>query len=435
MPIPDPPRGFQRFKALGPGFLWMVSAAGSGELLFTPRVGAIYGYALLWAMVAAVTLKWVINREIGRYAVCTGTPILEGFATIPGPKNWAVWAILVPQAVVAVAALAGMAGAAATALMLVLPGSMTVWMVASLLASTALVLFGRYRAIEIVATIIGVTLGLAALIAASGTAPSLDSLAKGLVPSFPPNVDHAEILPWLGFMLSGAAGMMWYSYWVVEKGYGGSASERTSGGGRDDERKLAGWLGQMTFDNSVAVVGTFLVTGAFLVLGTEILAPQKLVPEEDRVAAVLGELLGERFGAVGFWFMIAAVFVGFWDTLLSDQDGHARLFTNGTRLLFSRAAKQRRALEPNRLRRLFVVVLTAALPLALYLTIGEPVTLLKIAGAIEAVHIPLVTALTLYLNRTRLPAALRPSSPTFAAAVLAGAFFLVFAVLYLRSLV
>jgi Mn2+/Fe2+ NRAMP family transporter len=435
MPIPEPPRGLRRIQALGPGFLWMVSAAGSSELLFTPRVGALYSYALLWAMVAAVSLKWVINREIGRFAVGTGTPILEGFATLPGPKNWAVWVILVPQAVVAVSALAGMAGAAATALTLVLPGPVQLWMTASLLASTALVLFGRYRAIEIVATVIGVALGVAALVAASGTAPSLASVAEGLVPALPANVNYAEILPWLGFMLSGAAGMMWYSYWVVEKGYGGAAHERGASEGPDAERRLQGWLRQMTFDNTVAVVGTFVVTGAFLVLGAEILGPKQLVPEEDRVAAVLGELLGERFGRIGFWFMVAAVFVGFWDTLLSDQDGHARLFTNGTRLLFARRETQHRALEPKTLRRIFVVVLTAALPLAVYLAVGEPVALLKIAGAIEAIHIPIVTALALYLNRTRLPRALRPSAVTFAAAVLAGAFFLVFAALYLRGLV
>src|SRR5687767_1235781 len=56
--IPPPPVGRERLAWLGPGFLWMVSAAGSGELLFTPRVGALYGYTLLWALLAAVALKW-----------------------------------------------------------------------------------------------------------------------------------------------------------------------------------------------------------------------------------------------------------------------------------------------------------------------------------------------------------------------------------------
>ena len=42
--IPEPPSRWRRFTAVGPGFLWMVSAAGFGELLFTPRLGALYGY-------------------------------------------------------------------------------------------------------------------------------------------------------------------------------------------------------------------------------------------------------------------------------------------------------------------------------------------------------------------------------------------------------
>lgn len=85
--IPDPPQGMGRVRWLGPGFLWMVSAAGSGELLFSPRIGSLYGYALLWALLAAVAFKWFINREIGRYSVCTGRTILAGYKRLPGPGN------------------------------------------------------------------------------------------------------------------------------------------------------------------------------------------------------------------------------------------------------------------------------------------------------------------------------------------------------------
>lgn len=103
--IPKPPKGGERLKWLGPSFLWMLSAAGSGELLFTPRIAALYGYSLLWALLAAVILKWFINGEVGRFTVCTGATILEGFKQLPGPKNWSIWLILLPQAVVAVSTL------------------------------------------------------------------------------------------------------------------------------------------------------------------------------------------------------------------------------------------------------------------------------------------------------------------------------------------
>src|SRR5687767_11597787 len=139
----------------------MVSAAGSGELLFTPRIGSMYGYALLWAMLVAVALKWIINREVGRYAVCTGESILAGFARLPGGRA-IVWAILAPQILVAVAAIAGMAGSAATAVILVLPGDVRVWMLVALGASTTLVFLGAYRSIERTAAVIGTGLALAA---------------------------------------------------------------------------------------------------------------------------------------------------------------------------------------------------------------------------------------------------------------------------------
>jgi hypothetical protein len=44
----------------------MVSAAGSGELLFTPRVGSLYGYTLVWALLAAVALKPGSTDEVMR---------------------------------------------------------------------------------------------------------------------------------------------------------------------------------------------------------------------------------------------------------------------------------------------------------------------------------------------------------------------------------
>ncbi|MDQ0365134.1 Mn2+/Fe2+ NRAMP family transporter [Catenuloplanes indicus] len=37
--------------------LWALAALATGKLLFTPRVGAQYGYALLWALVLALLLK------------------------------------------------------------------------------------------------------------------------------------------------------------------------------------------------------------------------------------------------------------------------------------------------------------------------------------------------------------------------------------------
>jgi Mn2+/Fe2+ NRAMP family transporter len=441
MTVPEPPLGWNRIKLLGPGFLWMVSAAGSGELLFTPRIGAQYGYTLLWALLAAVVLKWFINREVGRFAVCTGASIIEGFSQLPGPRNWALWLILIPQSFVAVTAIAGLAGSAATAVVLALPGDVRLWTVLAIAASTVLVLWGRYANVERAATIMASALAIASIAAAIAVGPDPGELAKGLVPQIPDSMKYEEVLPWLGFMLSGAAGLMWYSFWTTEKGYGVAAVAKKSGKpvspeklSEGDRRRLRGWINHITLDCTVAVVGTLIVTIAFLVLGTELLKPRNLVPEEDRIAQTLGRLLGDLWGPIGFWFMVGGVFIGFWDTVLSDQDGHSRLFANGTRILASSAGMGRRWQDEHLLQRLFAVVLVTVLPVSLYLAVGQPVGLLKVAGAIEAAHIPIVAALVLLLNHRKLPRDLQPSrfSSVFTAA--AGLFFAVFAVLYLAGL-
>jgi hypothetical protein len=190
--------------------------------------------------------------------------------------------------------------------------------------------------------------------------------------------------------------LIWYSYWVVAKGYGmptqglaGARAQLARLGG-DDQRRLRGWVRQLTLDCTVAVAGTLVVTLAFLILGAELLQPRGLVPEEERVAEVLGRLLGDVFGPIGFWFMIVAVFVGFWDTVLSDQDGHSRTFGNRVRLLLEPLGLRGRWSDEGFLRRMFLVVVAVGAPIALCWVIGHPVGLLQVAGAIEAAHIPVV---------------------------------------------
>jgi len=76
----------------------------------------------------------------------------------------------------------------------------------------------------------------------------------------------------------------------------------------------------------------------------------------------------------------------------------------------------------------------AAAPIALHLAVGEPVGLLKLAGLIEAVHLPVVAAVALLLGR-RLPKELRPRWWTVLATVAAATFFAGFAAVYVFQVV
>lgn len=190
----------------------------------------------------------------------------------------------------------------------------------------------------------------------------------------------------------------------------------------------------MTLSNTLAVVGALLAALSFLILGSELLRPQGIVPQEQQVAETLGRLLGDIWGPFGFWFMVAIVFITFCSTVLSVEDGFGRMFADGTQILLQGFGMQGRWTQEKFLQRFYIVVLLVALPIAVYLFFGQPVGLLQTAGAIEAAHIPIVAGLTLYLNHRMLPKELRPSRLIFGGTAVAGIFFAVFAVIYLLQL-
>ena len=59
------------FKVLGPGFIWMALAQGSGELIWWPYLIAKYGTFFLSLLIPACLLQWPLNYEIGKYTLIT----------------------------------------------------------------------------------------------------------------------------------------------------------------------------------------------------------------------------------------------------------------------------------------------------------------------------------------------------------------------------
>jgi hypothetical protein len=130
---------------------------------------------------------------------------------------------------------------------------MPLWTGVILTMAAALVVGGKHDRVELAARLIAIALALLSVTAAASVLPSIGALAGGLVPQLPDHVDYGEVLPWLVYALSGAAGLMWYSYWLTAKGYG--AAGRTGAGGAPVDPKaldehgrhrLRGWLRQMT---------------------------------------------------------------------------------------------------------------------------------------------------------------------------------------------
>jgi len=129
--IPVPPAGLAILPVIGPSFIWCAEYIGSGEVILATRTGAILGPAILWAIVTGIFLKYWIGLSGARYTVCTGEGMMDMFARIPGPRNWAVWVVLVAQFASATVAIGSLASAAGVFLHSLIPLSSTLcgWLV------------------------------------------------------------------------------------------------------------------------------------------------------------------------------------------------------------------------------------------------------------------------------------------------------------------
>ncbi|WP_153393666.1 Nramp family divalent metal transporter [Ornithinicoccus halotolerans] len=458
---PEPPQGSERFRWWSPGLLWAMSAVGSGSVLFTPRIGSEYRYELLWLLWLVALLMWVMIREAGRFAVVTGRTLLDGYSTLPGPRHWALWLVLVPQLVAAVAGVGGLSALVGSALAAELPGDLLLWSLVVLAAGLGIVVSGGFRAVSRVALVLALVLVSVMVAAAVGVFASPGDAAAGLVPGVPGQLDVPFVLPWIGTILAGSMGIIWFSYWTAARGFGGGTAEESEPPPGSEAlpeaattRRVAAWLRTMSATAAVGVVTGTVVITAFLVLGAELLAPEGIMPAGTDVADQLTRLLSDVWGEAGHWLMVAAIVTALGGSVLANQDGWSRSFADIVLLLrrgrggdpasetpveengwLSRLLSWRpRGMRPRQaLTILFATVVTGVLPAVVIVLVRDPVVIMSASGVVATIHTPFIVFATLAVNR-RVPQPVRPGLAAAGAMALAGIFYTGFAGLYFADM-
>jgi hypothetical protein len=72
----------------GPGAVMASLTIGAGELIFSSRGGAIFGYRLLWFFALVLLFKWVLVYTTARHIVLSGAHPFERWMDLPGPRGW-----------------------------------------------------------------------------------------------------------------------------------------------------------------------------------------------------------------------------------------------------------------------------------------------------------------------------------------------------------
>ena len=79
-PPPVPRTAMEYLRSFGPGIVIVLTWLGAGDVVDMGVAGANYGYSLMWVLVLAVFVRFVLVSLITRYHLCNerGESVIDG---------------------------------------------------------------------------------------------------------------------------------------------------------------------------------------------------------------------------------------------------------------------------------------------------------------------------------------------------------------------
>jgi Mn2+/Fe2+ NRAMP family transporter len=223
----------------------------------------------------------------------------------------------------------------------------------------------------------------------------------------------ATALAAFGIIGVGASELFAYPYWCLEKGYARFAGRRTDTAAW--ALRARGWLRVMHYDAFVSMLVYTVATLAFFLTGAAVLYNEGISPDGMRMVSTLARMYVPVFGEYARWLFLIGAFAVLYSTFLVATAGNARMWTDCAKLfgLVSRHDER----SHHRAVSTFSVVMPF-LCLALYTAGINPVRAILLAGAMQALLLPMVGVGALYFRFTRTDPRLRPSPAWDAALVI-----------------
>lgn len=196
----------------------------------------------------------------------------------------------------------------------------------------------------------------------------------------------------VGIIGVGAAELIQYPYWCIEKGY----AKHT---GIDDGspawlERAQGWLRVMHYDIWVSMLIYTTATIGFFVLGAGILHRSGIQPEESKLIQTLSAMYEPVLGSWAPPIYLFGAFMVLYSTFYVANASHARTFTDGLHVV--NMLSDNRESQAN-----MVKLLSALFPmlcLAVYWLLPNPAWLVLISGSAQAVMLPMLGFAALYFR-------------------------------------
>ncbi len=407
---------------LGPGILFASTAIGTSHLVQSTRAGAEYGYALLWAILAANIAKYPFFEFGTRYANATGTTLIAGFRSF---GKWASWSYLILTALTCTFVMGGVGIVTASFLDHLFGVSQALGInatphVAALTfsACAGILLMGRYATLDKVIKAISLIL----LVGTVGaTVGALLHTPLSAVPPPPEDFspwtgrDFVFLIALLGWMPTAVDLTPWVSIWTLER-------YRQTGFTPKLKEALREFNLGYAFCIGLAVC--FLLLGALLLRTQEMALP-------NGTAAFAAGVIGLYTEVLGNWstpFVGSAAFAALFGTCIACLDGFSRSFGHGIAALRDAPVKTRHERTSLVLISIGALVLITAFP-------SDIRTLLDLGNILSfCIAPPFALAILILVTRQAFPESARPKLGLRITAWLGLVFLLGLTFLFLRHL-
>ncbi len=284
------------------------------------------------------------------------------------------------------------------------------WAVVVALLTSVLLYIGHYGLIQLLSTVLValftiVTIATLLLLQTTDWAVTGGELASGLIPAIPESTETtrpvAVALSAFGIIGLGAAELIMYPYWCLEKGYARWTGPRDSS--PEWSQRAKGWIRVLQLDAWLSMVVYTVATAAFYLLGAAVLFRTGLDPAGSEMIRTLKQMYVPVFGP---WarpiFLVGAVAV-LYSTFFVAAAGMSRLLADILGLMGLIEGD-----EETRSR--WVRRISTAWPLVavcLYIAVRAPVAMVLASGTAQAIMLPMLGGAALYFRYRRSQAELR----------------------------
>jgi hypothetical protein len=286
------------------------------------------------------------------------------------------------------------------------------WAMGVTFFTIALIFRGRYGVIQNTATALVVaftfvTIGNVVALEFNPTFRLLpEEILSGLMFRFPESLPPPpDIVGWavkrplatalatFGIIGVGAAELVAYPYWCLEKGYAKFTGPRSD----DPEwvRRGRGWMMVMHYDAFASMVIYTVATLAFFLMGVAVMYKQGLDPEGMRMVGTLLEQYVPVFGLHAKWLFLFGAFAVLYSTFLVANAGYTRLYTDALKV-FGLLDRQNQKTHDRSVS--FFAVALPMLSLCIFWTGADPVKLVLLGGTMQAVMLPMLGYAALYFR-------------------------------------